>query len=56
MTEQEKLAFELEIRQKAAEENRARQREYNARWRKKIASICVIMNALVGRERKCARR
>lgn len=35
MTEQEKLAFELEIRQKVAEENRAKQRESKARWREK---------------------
>ena len=42
MTEQEKLAFELEIRQKVAEENRAKQRESKARWREK------------NREYKCA--
>lgn len=35
MTEQEKLAFELAIRQKVAEENRAKQRESKARWREK---------------------
>lgn len=35
MTEQEKLAFELEIRQRVAEENRAKQRESKARWREK---------------------
>ncbi len=35
MTEQEKLAIEHEIRQRVAEENRAKQREYNARWREK---------------------
>lgn len=35
MTEQEKLAFELEIRKKVAEENRAKQRESKAKWREK---------------------
>lgn len=35
MTEQEKLAFELEIRKKVAEENRAKQREAKAKWREK---------------------
>lgn len=35
MIEQEKLAFELEIRKKVAEENRAKQREAKARWREK---------------------
>lgn len=35
MTEQEKLAFELEIREKIAEENRAKRRESKARWREK---------------------
>lgn len=35
MTEQEKLAFELEIREKIAEEKRAKQREYMKAWRKK---------------------
>lgn len=35
MTEQEKLAFELKIREKIAEENRAKRRESKARWREK---------------------
>lgn len=35
MTEQEKLAFELEIREKIAEEKRVKQREYMKAWRKK---------------------
>lgn len=35
MTEQEKAAFEKEIREKIAEEKRATQREYKAEWREK---------------------
>lgn len=35
MTEQEKLAFELEIRERVAEENRAKRRESKAKWREK---------------------
>lgn len=35
MTEQERIAFELEIRNKIAEEKRAKQREYKAKWREK---------------------
>lgn len=35
MNEQEKTAFELEIRQKIADEERAKQRSYKAEWRKK---------------------
>lgn len=34
MTSQEKLAFEQEIRNRIAEENRAKQRAYKAKWRK----------------------
>ena len=34
MTSQEKLAFEQEIRNRIAEENRAKQRVYKAKWRK----------------------
>lgn len=33
MTNQEKLAFEQEIRDRIAEENRAKQRAYKAKWR-----------------------
>ena len=33
MTDQEKLAFEQEIRNRIAEENRAKQRAYKAMWR-----------------------
>ena len=33
MTSQEKLAFEQEIRNRIAEENRAKQRAYKAKWR-----------------------
>lgn len=33
MTEQEKLDFEHEIRDRIAEENRAKQRAYKAKWR-----------------------
>lgn len=33
MTDQEKLAFEQEIRNRIAEENRAKQRAYKAKWR-----------------------
>lgn len=35
MTEQEKDAFEKEIREKIAEEKRATQRAYKAEWREK---------------------
>lgn len=35
MTEQEKYAFEKEIRKKIAEEKRAAQRAYKAEWREK---------------------
>lgn len=33
MNEQEKAAFEKEIREKVAEENRAKNRAYIAKWR-----------------------
>ena len=33
MTSQEKLAFEQEIRNRIAEENRAKQRAYKVKWR-----------------------
>ena len=33
MTDQEKLAFEQEIRNRISEENRAKQRAYKAKWR-----------------------
>lgn len=33
MTNQEKLDFEQEIRDRIAEENRAKQRAYKAKWR-----------------------
>lgn len=48
MTEQEKLAFELEIREKIAEEKRAKQREYMKAWRKK--------NSEYVKKYDCARR
>lgn len=35
MTEQERTAFEKEIRDKIAEEKRAAQRAYKAKWREK---------------------
>lgn len=35
MTENEKTAFEEEIRAKIAEENRKKQREYKSEWREK---------------------
>lgn len=35
MTEQERIAFEKEVREKVAEEQRAKQRAYKAVWREK---------------------
>lgn len=35
MTEQEKIAFENEVREKFIEEQRAKRRAYRAKWREK---------------------
>ena len=55
MTEQEKLALSLkydrELRRRTAQNNGSLRHG----GERKTASICVIMNALVGRERKCVR-